>query len=193
MAYSKVFSLFFVCLLVACGNNISKIENTNQNQPTTVSKLSLRMERTMCYGTCPAYVLTVEPDGIILFEGKNYTKTIGKAESLLSKEKLSQLVVEIEKVNFFSFKDSYTEDSGNCPTTATDNPSVTISVKLNDKEKTIKHYLGCSELYEPAKHNSSNMRVQKSWSEHIFPQELYLLENKIDEIVGTKQWIGEQK
>lgn len=185
----KAFSFFFVCFLVSCGNNIAKNENSNQTQSVKINKLSLQMERTTCYGTCPAYVLTIESDGRVLFEGKNYTKNIGKAESFLSKEKLSQLVVEIENVNFFSFKDSYTEESGNCPSSATDSPTVTISAKINGNEKTIKHYLGCLEKYEPIKNNSSNVRVEKSWSELIFPQELYKFENKIDEIVGTKQWI----
>jgi Domain of unknown function (DUF6438) len=193
MFLTKIFSIILICILASCGNSISQREITNQSQSAKADKLFLKMERTPCYGTCPAYVLTIEPDGKILFEGKQYTEVKGKSENLLSQEKKSQLITEIEKADFFSFKDLYTEDSNNCPATATDNPTVTISVKLNDKEKTIKHYLGCSEKYEPTGNNSSNIRIGKAWSEQIFPQNLYLLENKIDEIVETKRWIGERK
>jgi hypothetical protein len=176
---SKVFSFIFVCILAVCGNSISQTKNVNQPQQTKEQKLSLRMERAGCYGTCPIYSLNVEFDGKIFFEGKGYTKTIGKVEGNLSKEQVDALIAEIDKTNFFSLKDSYTEDSGNCPSTATDSSTVTIFVKLNDREKAITHYLGCSEKYEPIENNSSNIRVEKDWSKKIFPQQLYNLENKL--------------
>jgi hypothetical protein len=177
----KVISFFFVCVLAGCENSILQTNNTNQSQQTKEQKLSLRMERTGCYGTCPVYNLNVESNGKVLFEGKFYTKTTGKIESDLSKEKINQLITEIDIAGFFGLKDSYTGQSGNCPTTATDSSTVTVSIKLNEKEKTIIHYLGCQE----------DIKIGEHWK--IFPQELYNLENKIDEIVETKRWVGERK
>lgn len=193
MIIPKVFSFFFICLLADCGSSVSQTENANQTQPKEKTELSLKMERSHCYGTCPVYELNVQPDGKVTFNGVDFTETKGKAENNLSNEKMEQLVTEIENANFFSYKDLYTKDSGNCPATATDSPTVKLSVNLSGKEKTITHYLGCSEKYEPMKNNSANIRVIKDWSKQILPQQLYNLENKIDEIVGTKRWIGEGK
>lgn len=190
----KVFSFLFVCILAACGNSVSQTENTNQNEPKDKTELSLKMERSGCYGRCPIYDLTIEPDGKVIFEGKGYTKTTAKAEDEISKEQLKQLIAEIEKANFFLFENAYNSDSQNCPTTVTDSPSVKLYVKLNGKEKTIDHYLGCWDNKPEEMQNNSSNEVEISnedLTKRIFPQKLYNLENKIDEIVETKRWVGE--
>lgn len=145
------------------------------------------MERTPCFGNCPVYILTIQPDGKFFFENiKTIKKGLPvtkkeKVEGKLSEEKINQLISEIGKADFFALKDSYTGDSGNCPTIATDNSTVTLSIKSNGKEKTITHYLGCLE----------EIKLDEPWK--TFPQQLYNLENKIDEIVETKRWLGEWK
>jgi hypothetical protein len=183
MFISKVFSLFFVCMLAVCGNSVSQIENVNQEPQTGKTELFLSMKRSHCYGTCPVYELNIQSDGKVLFNGIDYTETKGKVLSNLSGEKMKLLVSEIEEANFFSYEDSYDKDSSSCPLIATDNPTVTLSVKLNGKEKNITHYLGCRSEVNPSRGRSAS----------IFPQQLYDLENKIDEIVETKRWIGKGK
>ena len=105
MFISKVFLIFFVCMLAVCGNSVSQTENVNHSKEKM--ELSLKMERSGCYGQCPIYDLTIQPDGNVLFEGKYWTTTIGKAEDKLNEEQLKQLVAEIEKANFFSFDYDY--------------------------------------------------------------------------------------
>lgn len=183
MFISKVFFLFFVCMLAVCGNSGLQTENTIETQQTDKTELSLTMKRTGCYGTCPIYTLNIQPNGKVSFDGEGFTKVMGKAESSLDEEKIKQIIAEIDKADFYSLKDFYTEDSGNCPLSATDNPTVTLFVKLKGKEKTITHYLGCRSEINPSKGRGLS----------IFPQQLYNLENKIDEIVETKRWIGERK
>lgn len=181
MFISKVFSLFFVCMLAACENSISQPENANKIQQKEKTELSLRMERSGCWKFCPVYKLSIQPDGKVLFEGIQDTETKGKAESVLSRDKMIQLIDEIEKADFFALKNSYTNVSDNCPGYGIDAPTVILFINLNGKEKMITHNLGCKEEYkidEPMK---------------IFPQQLFNLENKIDEIIETKRWIGERK
>ncbi len=139
------------------------------------------MNRTGCWKFCPVYELSIQPDGKILFEGIQDTATKGKVEDVLNKEKVTELIAEIEKADFFSLKDSYTNVSDNCPNWAIDAPTAILYINLNGKEKKITHSLGCREKYE------------RNITQKIFPQPLYNLENKIDEIVETKRWIGERK
>lgn len=136
---------------------------------------SVKLTRTECYGTCPVYTVTVLSNGKVQFVGTKNTKVAGPAEGTLGREKLDQLANEINNANIFSLKDSYTPDSGNCPSKATDNPTVTLEVTSGHLYKKIVHYLGCSEMKE-----AHSVR---------YPPGLAELENKIDEIIGTDRWI----
>jgi hypothetical protein len=125
--------------------------------------LIVRLKRTPCYGKCPAYMLTVNAKGEVKFFGENFTETKGQAEGKIGEDKVKELIAEFRKAKFFELKDDYVTE--NC---ATDNPTVRTTLLMNGKVKKIEHDRGCKA-----------------------PQELTMLEDRIDEIVGTKKWIGE--
>jgi Domain of unknown function (DUF6438) len=129
----------------------------------------ITLERTTCFGTCPAYKVTIFDDGKVVYEGKDFVKRKGKAESQITKAELEDLVREFDRINYFSLDDEYVGDPKNCPESWTDNPSATTSLNWKDKTKTIRHYHGC---------RGSSVLDQ-----------LTALENKIDEVVNTKRWI----
>jgi hypothetical protein len=137
--------------------------NPFPNDESIPEDLIIRLKRTPCYGTCPAYMLTIKADGKVSFFGQDFTEVKGQAEGEISKEKVKELIAEFKKANFFELDDNYT--SKNC---ATDNPTVRTTLFINSKVKKIEHDLGCEA-----------------------PKELTDLENNIDEIVGTKKWIGD--
>jgi len=120
--------------------------------------------------------LSIKADGSIVFDGERFTQTGGRAEDKISAEKVKQLIAEFKNADYFSFKNSYALD--NCPQAATDMSTVKTSIQINNREKAISHYLGCSEG------NGKPLG---------FPQALTDLENKIDEIAETKRWIEERK
>ena len=167
--------LFVLVLLLVAGNAFA--------QPSRPSDdlLEIRLQRTACYGECPVYTLSIWKNGRVRFEGTEYVGTKGPVHGKITSAKKDLLVAEIVRADFFSLKDAYTSRSGNCPITATDMPSVTLRIKLNGREKTIEHYLGCFE--------TSDKRDELP----IFPRSLVLLEDKIDEIVGTDRWIRKDK
>jgi hypothetical protein len=132
--------------------------------------LKITLERTECFGFCPVYKLTITADGSVVFEGRRFVKQEGVTISSVSPERLKQLMAEFDRVKFFSLEDDYSEIRLSCPT---DQPSAITSIRINGKSKTINHYLGC---LEP--------KVPKGLTE---------LENKIDEIVNTAQWLPDKK
>lgn len=159
-----IISLFF---LASCDSLVSK---TNPPDPFLVNgkipdDLIVRLQRTPCYGTCPAYMLTVKANGKVDFFGQDFTEVKGQTEGEISEDKIKQLIEEFKQAKFFALDDNYT--SKNC---ATDNPTVRTTLFINGKVKKIEHDRGCEA-----------------------PKELTDLENKIDEIVGTQKWIGEPK
>ena len=202
----KLFSFFFICILAGCGNSVSqkedsssqnisveqnqKLESTNQNQQKAEPQLTLRMERFSWTHTL-IYKVEIQPDGKFIFTKTNGkfvdTKTTGKAESKLEKEKMEQLLTEIETSDFFSLDSAYGYKFKNCQSALTDNDSVKIYIKLNGQEKTIDHDLGCFDI------SFAELKEETNRKDRIFPQQLYKLENKIDGIVETKRWMGERK
>lgn len=130
--------------------------NTQENKDVVIT-----LERTACFGTCPVYSLTIQGDGTVVYEGKDFVEVKGTAEKTISQDQIDKLVTEFEKADYFSLKDSYTER------TITDAPTVTTSISISGKTKTIEHYRG----------------------DENAPERLTQLEDKIDEIVNSDQWI----
>ncbi len=165
--------LISLFLLTSCDNLESKTDSPKGEPVSKVfptddsipEDLIIRLKRTPCYGECPAYMLTVKADGKVNFFGQDFTETKGQAEGEISVKKIKQLIQLFKKAKFFELKDNYITE--NC---ATDNQTVSTTLLINSKVKKIEHNLGCQA-----------------------PEELTNLEDKIDEIVGTKKWIGKKK
>ena len=131
--------------------------------PDDISDVIVTLERGPCFGACPVYSLTVYGDGRVIYDGIRFVKIEGTRTTTVSEEKVRQLVGEFYAVDYFSLNDEYTHAD------ATDMPSATTSITIGGKTKTIIHYHG----------------------DFSAPDELTALEDKIDEIVSTRQWIGQ--
>ena len=138
----------------------------------------ITLERTPCFGTCPFYKLTILADGKVEFEPKRMTKKYklvsGKLiTSQITQDKLKQLITEFESIGYFSLENIYGrsdfKEDKNCPEMWTDYSTAFTSILINGKSKQINHYHGCQ----------GSAILEK----------LTKLEDKIDEIVNTKQWL----
>ncbi|MFC2042055.1 DUF6438 domain-containing protein [Chloroflexota bacterium] len=129
--------------------------------PANIKDIVITLERTECFGTCPVYRLTVHGGGTVIYEGIRFVKVQGMVQTTISEDKIRQLVSEFQKLDYFSLKDSYEERN------ATDMPSAFTSLTIDGDKKTVRHYHG----------------------DLSAPKELAELENKIDEIVNSNQWI----
>jgi len=124
-------------------------------------ELVITLERTACFGKCPVYSLMIKGDGTVIYAGVDFVRTRGIQETTVSMNAINQLVMEFEKADYFALNDSYTNFG------ISDMPSVNTSISIGGKTKAIKHYLG----------------------DRSAPNQLTELENKIDEIVNSAQWI----
>jgi len=129
--------------------------------PDDLKEVVITLERTPCFGFCPVYMLTIYGSGEVIYEGKRFVGIEGIRTTTISAEKIEQLVSEFQNIAYFSLNDSYEE------TNATDMPSAITSITINGETKIIRHYHGDSSA----------------------PKELTELENKIDEIVYSDQWV----
>ena len=156
---------------LAMSSNELLVPQTKEIELTKDTVITL--DRSACYGYCPEYTLTISGDGSVVFVLRMNGKEVRKVTSIISQEKLKEIIKEFNKADYFSLKDKYInqEDDG-CPEYWTDQPDVNTSIKTNGRIKSISHYHGCRE----------------NRGRTIYPKGLTELERKIDEIVNTKQW-----
>lgn len=157
----SVFALFVILILVYGGCAGSFKDEVSLPSSSKLNDTVITLERTACFGKCPVYKLTVYGSGAVIYEGKDFVRTTGKAEKTISQEQIQQLVSEFEKANYYALNDSYIK------VMITDLPYVTTSISTDGKTKNIKHYCGDTSA----------------------PEQLTKLENKIDEIVRSDQWV----
>ena len=126
-----------------------------------LSGVIITLERTMCFGKCPVYTLTIYGNGTVNYEGKKHVTVMGSQKASISEKKVSQLIDEFMRINYFSLQDSYVRRG------MTDMPSAITSIRIGSREKTVRHYYG----------------------DRTAPPELKQLESRIDEIVGSARWV----
>jgi hypothetical protein len=95
----------------------------------------ITIERTMCFGFCPDYRLSIYGNGKVVYEGHYYVRVEGTRTTYIPKRKVRELVAEFERIGFYEFDDHYLIG-------ATDLPSVLVSINLEGKSKTIDIYGG---------------------------------------------------
>jgi hypothetical protein len=99
-------------------------------------ELILSYEREACYGKCPSYFLQVYDDGTILFDGKRYTKQLGKIQLKTSKTQIAQLTDHIRQAALWQMAPTY-------PTNGlriTDLPASYLTLRNATQEKKIANY-----------------------------------------------------
>ncbi|WP_242620455.1 DUF6438 domain-containing protein [Senegalia massiliensis] len=125
----------------------------------------IKIERTMCYGPCPVYSVTVDKNGNVNYYGEIFVYKTGEYKWKISKKKVEQLNKLINDFGFSSFE--YNPDDK----FATDQPScITTVIYINGKKKEIDHYYG----------------------HFLIDDSLTKLENKIERIIGTKKYVNQK-
>ena len=93
------------------------------------------MYRSVCFGACPVYSLTIYGNGTVVYEGEMYVNVTGKQTSEISQEKIQEIVDEFYRIDYLSLDDVYDEPISDIPHTIT-------SIRINGKYKSIYNRAG---------------------------------------------------
>lgn len=116
----------------------------------------------MCYGTCPAYKLSIYRDGVVEYSGEHFVELRAPAIGHLKAVQLARLDRLFAAAHFFDLADHYTDEEWSDMSTAT------MTYQVGARAKQVEHYHG-------------DMHA---------PQALGDLEDAVDELVNVDQWIG---
>lgn len=134
--------------------------------------LNITLERTMCFGTCPQYMLTISADGRVKFDGQQFTNVKGSANGRISRTKVRSLVRRFAAARFFKLKDSY-EREPYCGGIITDLPSENVTIRISGRKKSVHHYFGCH-----GKQVQGEIRRLNELAKYI------------DRITNSKRWVA---
>jgi len=124
----------------------------------------ITLERTICCGRCPVYKLTIFGNGAVMYNGLEFVAITGRHMANITEDKIQRLIGAFKKADFFSLNNSYVEFM------RIEDPFAITSLTINGKKKRVRHYHG----------------------DNSAPHQLRILEDEIDEIVGTDQWVHAQ-
>lgn len=98
-----------------------------------IESVLITMERTVCFGTCPAYSLEIYGNGTVVYEGYDFVAVEGRQTAQIPQESLRSLVGEFYRAGYFSLQDRYEQP-------VTDLPSTTTSITVDGKTKSVYRY-----------------------------------------------------
>ncbi len=134
------------------------------------------MERTTCYGTCAAYVVTIAAPGNVTFDFHGrlppqadtaHTAQTVRSTGTADPARFMALLAFIDSVGFFTLP-GYPETAPVCTKAYnTDFPSATVSVSYRGRTHSVEHYLGC----------------------HAAPHVLWAIESKIDSVAKSSRYL----
>ena len=77
------------------------------------------IERTSCFGTCPAYEILVSKNGYVSYNGVAFIEPLGKHYAQISKEDVTALVILSERFGYSGLEEAYWEPITDVPSTYT--------------------------------------------------------------------------
>ncbi len=124
------------------------------------SKVTITLERTGCFGSCPGYTVSVSTDGIV-FDGRNYVVASGKHVDTVVPDDVRELVKRFIAADFYSMDDVYRAG-------VTDSPTYLLSIAIDGHAKQVEDYVG-------------------SWEG--MPAVITELEDEVDTFARTERWV----
>lgn len=98
------------------------------------SKVTITLERTGCYGTCPSYSVMVTTEGIA-FDGRSFVVAAGKHTDSVNADEVRNLAKRFVAADFYSMAASYRAS-------VTDNPTYVLTIAIDGHKKEVEDYVG---------------------------------------------------
>lgn len=132
--------------------------------PTTTASegpVMITLQRTVCFGFCPAYTVTISDDGTVVYRGDRFVNVTGEQRAQIPRDDVQALLRRFDQIGFENLRDTYRAP-------VTDLPTYTITLERNGRRKSVSDYGGLS----------AGM-----------PQAVRDLQVEIDRVANTGRWV----
>ena len=79
------------------------VDESDESEPVQV----IYYERTVCFGTCPSFIFTIDSDGSATYEGRNFVDLIGKYSGESSPADIASVMKVAKEVGYDTLQTSY--------------------------------------------------------------------------------------
>jgi hypothetical protein len=168
-------------LLVGCwtGPDDTPVAHPSERPPPQLA-LEVRLVRTVCFGDCPSYSVTIHGDGSVDWEGHSSVAQVGGRSGHVSRQQLAQLERAIDAAHFFELD----ETGHKSPCTTTGNTTSCSFTSVTPCTDTYPSHAIVTVRRGRRVHTVDDSRC----SEHE-PSSLAALEDMIDRVASTRAWI----
>ncbi len=142
-------------------SHITPIKNLNS--------LSVVLERTSCFGTCPVYTITINGDGLVEYSGRLFVRVHGSQTAVIGRDKLEDLLRSFDRTHFLAFTSSFQRD-------CTDLPGVIVTITVDGRSKRVESDELCPE------HGDFRMSVYRRLSRQ---EDFLMLAREIDSVTSS--------
>jgi hypothetical protein len=126
-----------------------------------LASVRITLQRTGCFGSCPAYAVEIGGDGVVKYHGGAYVLVAGDHSGTIASEDVRCLVDAFRAADFWSLSPEYRAP-------ITDNPTFSLTLSIGGESKTVVDYVG----------EAVGM-----------PQAVTGLEDAVDQSSGDERWI----
>jgi len=163
------------CCITSIRNENSKIEKifSAEDQDTVIT-----IEQTGFFEAQPNYQIVIYGDGKIYFEGISSTKIKGLSSTIISKADVKSIINMSNKISFFDMRNRYKSDVEQL---IFDAPTISISIKVQNKYDKITRYLGDNP--------GSNIGQNNYYYSYAFTKDFGELWGHIVRIIHPEQWL----
>jgi hypothetical protein len=127
----------------------------------------VQLERTVCFGTCPAYAVRLFANGAVEFDGRQHVAQPGPHSATVPPDSVRALVRRMESSGHLQADRAYEENAPGCGVYRTDLPQFTLTLRSGASTVSVRVDGGCVDT----------------------PRDLAALAADIDQIAGTRTWI----
>ncbi len=143
------------------------IATARAQTPSVPDDVLITLERTSCFGKCPVYSVSIDAKGNVVYDGTNFVHVTGRRTDKVPTERVAEILERADRLRFFDLKDQYLaiRHPDGSQTIVSDLPTTFVTITRAGRSKRIEDYVGA-------------------------PEGLSELEQLIDEVARTKQWVS---
>lgn len=101
----------------------------------SMEQVRIRLERTGCFGTCPAYRVEIDGSGVVTYTGLGFVDVRGKHQYRISANETASLIEMARDADFWSLRESYRAG-------VTDNPTTLVTIVMGSEVHAVEDYVG---------------------------------------------------
>jgi hypothetical protein len=116
----------------------------------------ITLQRTACFGTCPAYKVSIESDGRVTYDGSQFVRVTGRQETRIPVSAVVGLVETVNRIGFFKLEDTYAAP-------ITDLPTTTVTVTSGGRTKRVVDYVGAPKELRELERQIDDVAGTRRW------------------------------